>query len=167
MMGQGKGQQKTGQRALAAAERQRQALALRQAGADYRSIAAQLGFCNPGNAYRAVKAALRRAVERSAGAVRRLEASRLDRLLLAVWQRAVGGAATPADLDAVDRVLKIMARRAALLGLDAPARVKSELTGKDGSALAPHLVITCEGTPSMAGQKATEDRATGNRGDSP
>jgi hypothetical protein len=149
----GKGQQKTGQQALAAAERQRQALALRQAGADYRSIAAQLGFCNPGNAYRAVRAALRRAVEPSARVVRHLEAARLDRLLLAVWKAAT---ASPPDLEALDRVLKIMARRAALLGLDAPARVKSELTARGGAAaMVPHLVITCEGTP------------TGNRGDSP
>jgi hypothetical protein len=50
--------------------------------------------------------------------VRKLECERLDRLLLAVWSRALSG-----DLDALDRALALMKRRAALLGLDAPRKI--------------------------------------------
>lgn len=49
---------------------------------------------------------------------RGLEIGRLDTMLAGVWQ-----AATTGDLDAIDRVLRIGARRAALLGLDVPREV--------------------------------------------
>jgi len=42
-----------------------------------------------------------------------LDLERLDTLLAAVWDTAIGG-----DLDAVDRALKIMQQRAKLLGLE-------------------------------------------------
>lgn len=42
-----------------------------------------------------------------------LEVARLDQLLASVWERATGG-----HLESIDRVLKIMDRRARLLGLD-------------------------------------------------
>jgi hypothetical protein len=45
--------------------------------------------------------------------VRQLELERLDRLLIALWDLATGG-----SLGAIDRVLKVMQRRAELLGLD-------------------------------------------------
>lgn len=45
--------------------------------------------------------------------VRQLELQRLDKLLTALWDAATGGA-----LGAIDRVLKVMQRRAELLGLD-------------------------------------------------
>ena len=45
--------------------------------------------------------------------VRRLELFRLDRLLAAVWEGAMGG-----DIACVDRCLAIMTRRSRLLGLD-------------------------------------------------
>jgi hypothetical protein len=47
-----------------------------------------------------------------------LELMRLERLHAAVWPQAIRG-----DVNAVDRVLRIMERRARLLGLDAPKRV--------------------------------------------
>ncbi len=56
--------------------------------------------------------------------LRRLEAERLDALLAACW-----AAATRGNLSAVDAVLRVMARRARLLGLDAPARL--EVNEKD------------------------------------
>lgn len=53
--------------------------------------------------------------------VKELEVQRLDRLLLAVWKKAAEG-----DLGAVDRALRIMERRARLLGLDAPTHLAVE-----------------------------------------
>ena len=52
-----------------------------------------------------------------AGTLRSLEMLRLDELQNAIWQRAIDG-----DGRALDRILAIMARRAKLLGLDAPQR---------------------------------------------
>jgi hypothetical protein len=49
--------------------------------------------------------------------LREIELMRLDKLQQPYWTRALKG-----DVDALDRVLKIMERRAKMLGLDAPAR---------------------------------------------
>lgn len=113
-----------------AAERRTQALELRKAGATYVAIGTALGVSEQ-RAHRIITAELRRLNARRAEAaneVTRMELERLDALMLAVWQRAKKG-----ELSAVDRVLSIMARRARLLGLDAPE--KRELSGKDGQAL--------------------------------
>jgi hypothetical protein len=61
-------------------------------------------------------------VQEPAEELRTMEVARLDQMLLGLWPKAIKG-----DTWAVDRVLKIMERRAALLGLDAP--VKRELSG--------------------------------------
>jgi hypothetical protein len=47
--------------------------------------------------------------------LRVLEAGRLDQLQLAIWKSALAG-----HLGAIDRVLRIMERRARLFGLDTP-----------------------------------------------
>ena len=49
--------------------------------------------------------------------LRIVEAARLDRLFYIVYRLALRG-----DLPAIDRALRLMERRARLLGLDAPAR---------------------------------------------
>ena len=49
-------------------------------------------------------------------------------MLLALWRRVQNG-----DERAIDRVLRIMERRAKLLGLDAAA--KTEHTGKEGGPI--------------------------------
>jgi hypothetical protein len=112
----------TSKRRLAAAERQRQALELKKAGADYRTIAERVGYAGPAGAYKAVTTALKALVQEPAEELRTMEVARLDQMLLGLWPKAIKG-----DTWAVDRVLKIMERRAALLGLDAP--VKRELSG--------------------------------------
>lgn len=58
--------------------------------------------------------------------LRQLEADRLDRLFFVAYKKAV----RDQDLQAIDRTLRIMERRARLLGLDMPAR--TELSGPDG-----------------------------------
>ena len=95
-----------------------QALELRMAGATYRKIATQLGYPNPGNAYRAVARLLTEHARESAEQVRAMELARLDRLLLAVWGKAAAG-----DVAAVDRALRVMERRARIMGIDAPQKI--------------------------------------------
>ncbi len=102
--------------------RQLQALELRKAGVSYEAIASRLGYRDRSGAYRAVTAALKLTLREPAEELRTLELERLDAMLLALWRRVQAG-----DEKAVDRVLRIMERRARLLGLDAPLR--SELTG--------------------------------------
>jgi hypothetical protein len=101
-------------RALAT-ERQAQALALHKAGVGYQSIANRLGYAGPSGAYKAVEAALHKTLQEPAEELRQLELERLDRMHEAVWPRAIAG-----HLPSIDRVLRCMARRARLLGLDAP-----------------------------------------------
>src|SRR5207253_10591831 len=91
------------------------------AGASFDAIARTLGYRARSGAHKAVLAALHETLVEPADAVRQLELDRLDRLLLAVWQPACGG-----DYRAIEIVLKLMDRRAAYLGLDAPQRIDIE-----------------------------------------
>lgn len=54
-------------------------------------------------------------------ALRRIELERLDVAQAAIWPLVVQG-----DLNAIDRLLRISARRAALLGLDAPVKQEAK-----------------------------------------
>lgn len=110
----------TSPRALVALQRQQQAVELRRAGRSYREIARQVGI-GVASAHRLVAAAIaeaRTTVQEDVVELRALELSRLDGMLGGLWPQARRG-----NLGAVDRVLKIMERRAKLLGLDAPAKV--------------------------------------------
>ncbi|HEX8859791.1 MAG TPA: helix-turn-helix domain-containing protein [Actinomycetes bacterium] len=110
---------------IAARQREARALQLRQAGATYAQIGRQLGVCES-RAWRIVQRALRRVVADPLEELRRLETLRLDALQLAIWPKAMAG-----NLLAVDRVLAIMARRARLLGLDAPAQSRVTVLSED------------------------------------
>jgi DNA-binding transcriptional regulator LsrR (DeoR family) len=104
-----------------------QALELRRLGFGYREIAAHLGIGRT-RAHQLVTHAMeesRAQVAEAVDAIKALEISRLDGMLRGLWPNARKG-----GLGAVDRVLKIMERRAKLLGLDAPVRISA--TNKDG-----------------------------------
>lgn len=96
------------------AERRRQACELRLAGVGYAQIARQLGYASASGAHAAVQQGMKAAFEEPHGEVRRLELERLDALLVGLWPKARRG-----DASAVDRVLRVMDRRARYLGLDA------------------------------------------------
>jgi hypothetical protein len=129
-------------------EKERRALGLRRAGITYDEIARQIGYSNASGARKAVMRALRRTLQDDADATRQLEAERLDRLQAGVWSAAAGG-----DVQALDRVLKIMDRRAKLLGLDVPA--KHELTGPGGGGIV--VEVLPELLPSMTDTDAQAD----------
>jgi hypothetical protein len=119
---------KTSVRRLDAVERQRQALELRKSGKTYEFIAGSLGYASPNGAYKAIHTALRAVLREPAEELRTLEVERLDALLDGLWKKAASG-----DTWSVDRALKIMERRANLLGLDAPKKIEN--TGKDGGPI--------------------------------
>ena len=118
------------------AERAALALRLRASGAGYEAIGRQLG-CSTATAWREVKSGLKEIQSEPAPELIELESARLDRLLVAIWPYAIGFTETRQDgkekrhapsPEAIDRVLKIQARRAKLLGLDAPT--KKDVTGE-------------------------------------
>jgi hypothetical protein len=88
---------------------------LRLEGLTHREIGNRMGFSEV-RAFRICQEELDRlnAIRaETADQLQRLEVSRLDMLLRAVWAKAKEG-----DFRAIDRVLSIMERRAKLLGLD-------------------------------------------------
>jgi hypothetical protein len=66
-----------------------------------------------------------------------LELERLDTMIRVLWPKVLGGTIDgkkiAPDLPAMDRVLRLMDRRARYLGLDQPER--HEHTGKDGGPI--------------------------------
>jgi hypothetical protein len=108
-------------------ERTRKALELRRAGANYDEIARQLGLAKS-TVHAMVHSAMREITREPAEELRNLELQRLDAMMMGLWPNARKG-----DATAVTAVLRVMERRAKLLGLDAV--VKHELTGPDGGPL--------------------------------
>jgi hypothetical protein len=172
-------------------DRTRRAFALRKAGHDYEAIAdiileewTDQGIANElpsgwnkRHAYKDVTGAMteiRNQLGETALEIFEIEMSRLDDLLAAIWDKALAG-----KLDAIDRVLKIMDRRAKLAGLDRQsdsgdwrveimtllqegkvtmAQVRKEL----GDDLASQLIefISVEGASNGKAQGAIEIRPT-------
>jgi len=111
-------------RRLQAREREAQAVELRKNGLSYAAIGAELGISDEG-ARKACKRALERMLselQESAEELREIELGRLDHMQTALWQKALDG-----DCQTIDRVLRIMQRRAKLAGLDAPERVEQTI----------------------------------------
>ena len=124
--GRGGSRKKLSPAMLEAEQRMHQALELRLAGATLSAIAGKLGYASESSAYNAIKAVMAKTVAAPSAELREIETRRYDKLLFAIWPAAMKG-----DLDAIDRVLKIAAQRARLLGLDAPVK----LADADGAPL--------------------------------
>lgn len=115
---------------LAIERRRVRATNLRLSGWSIRDIAAHLK-CSVGTIHSDLSEVLVRTQDASADATKKERAISLARLDIAtkgLWDRVVSG-----DDDAVDRLVKIEARRAKLLGTDAPT--KSELSGPEGGPI--------------------------------
>jgi hypothetical protein len=110
-------------KAIETAERERKAVVAALSGASFDDIARDLGYTTRAGAWKAVQRALKRTVQPAADEYRQLELMRLDRLLVGLWPIAIGDGDTPPDYEAIDRVIRIMQRRAKLLGLDAPVKI--------------------------------------------
>lgn len=106
----------------ARAERAARAFALRKAGLSYRDIGAELGVSHV-VVYKDVQATIKQFLDEAREhhtQIMAIEAARLDDLQRVMWEQAAMG-----DRRAVDTVLKIMERRAKLLGLDTPVATKA------------------------------------------
>ena len=104
------------------AERRVQALELRKAGYTFPQIAAALEISTQAAYKHVVKAleVIHNEISEKTEELRTLEVERIDTLYMVMYKKAEKG-----DYNAVDRCIKLMERRAKLLGLDAPA--KSEI----------------------------------------
>ena len=113
---------------ITGAARQAKVRELVKAGYTFREIATALGYGGPAGAHYAFKAALKTMVRPAAEEARAVELARLDAMLKPLWPSAQRG-----NLKAIAAVLRLMERRAAYLGLDAPTR--TEHTGADGGPI--------------------------------
>jgi hypothetical protein len=107
------------------AERVRQAVEFRKAGASFRAIGQSLGI-SAMQAHRDVVGALKQTLTETAESVnelRQLELARCDELLLFLWPSCRKG-----SVEAVKAAVKIGERRARLLGLDANVASKLEIS---------------------------------------
>jgi hypothetical protein len=121
---------RTSPQAIEVLERERKALELRKGGATFEQIAQALGYSDRSNAHKAVRKAMRETIQEPAHQVRELELERLDVLLKALWPTALATGHKD-QARTVERCLAIMARRSALLGLDAPQRMKVQYLDDD------------------------------------
>lgn len=121
---------------IKAEESKYKALDLRKQGKSIRAIAATLKI-SIGATHKAINDALNEAIEENAKAgesLRLLELERLDALWEGVWPHAIKGNAA-----AVQACLRIMERRAKLLGLDAAE--KTEVSGPGGAPITQRQFI--------------------------
>jgi hypothetical protein len=110
-------------------EKERKVLELRLMGVTFDVIAQQVGYASPGSAHNAYKRALLRTLREPAQELRELEVARLDKLLSSIWTEALRG-----EIPAIQTSIKIMERRAKLLGLDVPVKIQAEVTTYDGGS---------------------------------
>lgn len=98
-------------RALAT-HRRTTAVRLALAGHSYDDIAQQVGYANRGTAWRAVQKALREREAEAVDVYREVELARLGALQSACWETACAG-----DRQAIETVLRIIEKRARLMGI--------------------------------------------------
>ena len=98
-----------------------EALELRLAGNSFEQIASRLDYSDKSGAWRAVEGELRKVRHEHAAEAVALDLARLDKVLNAVWSKAMDG-----DPVAIDRVLKVIERRAKYFDLDGRASSTSD-----------------------------------------
>lgn len=106
-------------------DNQLKALELRKAGISYQRIAEAVGYKDASGAWRAVKSALKKTLQEPSDDLRKLELERLDAAASAIYPSVKQG-----QYGAIDRWIRIMERRAKLLGLDAPTKTDLTSGGK-------------------------------------
>ena len=113
-------------------EEEWKAVELRKAGLPYETIARKLGLGNSSCAQLMVKRALARVDAEATKDLRDIECRRLDDMLFAIWNHVRQG-----HLGAIEKALKIMERRARLLGLDSPVKFDGSVQNTGGVMLVP------------------------------
>lgn len=108
-------------RQLSAVDKQAEAMRLRRLGWSFARIAEAVGYADKSGAYAAVQAGLKATLREPADELRTLELDRLDAALEVVMEEIEAH-----NLSAVDKLIRLMERRATLLGLDAPRKITGD-----------------------------------------
>jgi len=103
-------------------------LDLRRAGFTFMRIAEETGYKQASGAQRAYKRIMDRTKPQAVEEHRWQELDRLDRMQVALWPRAMKG-----DDKAINTIVRLMERRARLVGIDAPTRIQAEVVNYDGT----------------------------------
>jgi hypothetical protein len=111
---------------LSPEERDAKALDLRVRNWPYPEIVTLLGYASVEEVEEAVRRANKAFFTEKVEDNRQLDSHRINELIKGLWNRSRAG-----DLSCIDRVIKLLDRRAKLLGLDMPT--KTALTNADGS----------------------------------
>ena len=107
-------------------EKEKRVLELRRGGLTFDLIAERVGYANASSAQKAYQRACSRVVYDDVVALRNAEMDRLDIAQAAIWNEVLQG-----TVSAVMALMKIMERRARLLGLDMPVKTQLEVTHYD------------------------------------
>ena len=121
----GEQQKKNSKDALEDEARRAEAVGLRLSGMTYKEIGEEMGYSEV-RAHAVVTkelAGVREDRNETINEVREVELARLDKLTFGVWTDATLG-----DDEKIKSVLKLMERRAKMLGLDAPKRIDTNVT---------------------------------------
>lgn len=103
-------------------------LDLRRAGFTFQRIAEEVGYATPSGAQRALERIMARNIPMAPEEFRWQELDRLDRMQVALWPRAMKG-----DDRAIGTIVRLMERRAKLVGIDAPTKIQAEVVNYDGN----------------------------------
>ncbi|MFE3378728.1 hypothetical protein [Streptomyces anulatus] len=112
------------------AERRKNAIQMVLAGLDYETIADRLGYASRGAAHTDVDRALTSNLsdlKKEAGKLREVQARRYQRLLAAVWSKALK--ADTDNLKAVETAAKLVDRIVKLYGLAEPDKLDLDMSG--------------------------------------
>ena len=132
---------KTAPEKTRAADNQVKAIELRKLGYTLAAIGKTLGVTEA-RAHQYVKAGLEQLAKQAidnADGLRELELARIDQMTAVLGPKVFPTKKNPdlePDLNAINTLIRLSERRCRLLGIDAPARSVSEITGKDGAPLA-------------------------------
>lgn len=144
-------------------EKEAKVLEMRRGGFTFDLIATRLGYASASGAYKAYQTACNRIVYSEVAETRNVEMDRLDIAQAAIWGDIINGA-TPEDrARGVQALVRIMERRAKLLGLDMPTKAQIEVTNYDTSTIdaeVARLVALLDSEPPRQMESSTGENGT-------
>lgn len=134
------GRPRGGQPDPAVIKREQEIVKLRRGGLTWDLIGERLGI-HLTTAQKGYERALARVVKEDVDAIRTLETERLDIAQSAIWGNVLKG-----DNPSIANLLRIMERRAKLLGLDQPTRIQAEVISYDADSIQAELARIIAGS---------------------
>ena len=120
-------------------DKEAQVVQLRRGGLTWDLIAQRVGYKHPASARDAYMRASARIVRDDIDAIRQTEEDRLDIAQSAIWDKVLDG-----DVQAVNTLIRVMERRAKLLGLDQPVKIQAEVITYDANGISDELARIIE-----------------------